>query len=430
MRSESAATRTRVRDLPRAFWWLWVAELIIWVGRFVVPFMSIFLTTREGLTPAMAGVVVSGYGLGTMISQLLGGVLADRYGRRRVAAISLVASALVLAVIPFSPGIAVTAPLLIVYGLFNGACQPIFVTMVGDLVPAEHRRMAFNYNYWAVNLGYAVGPILAGVLADRWFEGLFFGQAVLMLVAFAVVMLRVPEMLPKESEPPPAPAGIAETGTPVSVPRAGLGTVLRDRTFMVFTVLMFVYSMVYIQSTTTLPMVMTQQGFSSAQYGYLLTANGLLLCLLQIPAARILGRWSAEVVVAGSLIVTAIGVGMQASAATLTMYLVTVCIWTLGELGSHAQAQALASDMALPGARARYQGVYALHFSLATVIGPLLGGALLHAAGVQVLWIVAGATSAVVAIGLALTARQRTARRSVPTPPVAAVPAAATTSTV
>lgn len=420
---------TRIADLPRAFWWLWTAELIIWIGRFVVPFMSIFLTGHEGMTAGAAGLVVSGYGAGMMISSLGGGMLADRFGRKRVAAVSLGASAGILVAIPFAPGLPATIALLVLYGLANGACQPIVVTLIGDIVPAAHRRMAFNYNAWAVNLGYAIGPIIAGALAQRHVELLFHSQAALMLLALVVLLARVPEgltLLPAPTSPAAAEAARAEATDPGAVhspptaeatarpvPRRaepGLAAVLRDRPFVVFTLLMFVYAMVYVQSTTTLPMVMTQQGLSSAQYGYLLTANGLLLCLLQIPAARLLGRWSAEIVIGVSLLVTAVGVGVQAAAASMLFYLGAVCIWTLGELGSHAQAQSLAADMARPDRRARYQGVYALHFSLATVVGPMLGGLVLEHLGATALWLLAGATSAVVAGGLLLT-RSGRARR-------------------
>ncbi|WP_258933539.1 hypothetical protein [Nesterenkonia pannonica] len=55
---------TRLRDLSAAYWWLWFAELVIWIGRFVVPFMTLFLTRDVGLSASAAGLVVSGYGLG------------------------------------------------------------------------------------------------------------------------------------------------------------------------------------------------------------------------------------------------------------------------------------------------------------------------------------------------------------------------------
>jgi MFS family permease len=136
---------------------------------------------------------------------------------------------------------------------------------------------------------------------------------------------------------------------------------------------MFGYSVVYVQSTVALPLAMAHAGFSTQEYGYLLTLNGVLLCLLQIPSARVLGRWRREVVLAAALCVTAIGVGTQAFASAWLLHAVAVSIWTLGEMGGHPSAQSIASDMSPIRARGRYQGSYALAFSAATMVGPVVG---------------------------------------------------------
>jgi len=190
----------------------------------------------------------------------------------------------------------------------------------------------------------------------------------------------------------------------------GLTAVLRDRVFMTFTLSMFIYSIVYNQSTTSLPLVMTSQGLSSSQFGTLLALNGLLLCLLQIPGARILSRWSRERVVAIAVILTAVGVGLQSVAASMSMYFLAVTIWTLGELGSHAQAQSISADLGRRELRGRYQGVYALNFNLATVVGPVAGGYALEHLGPQGLWLIAAAICLTAALILSLTAGSRNER--------------------
>lgn len=404
--SDAHTGHARLRDLPTTFWWLWTAQLVVWIGRFVVPYMTIYLTSQVGMSATEAGLVVAAYGVGVVVSALSGGVLADRIGRRRVLVGSELLSVAVLVVIPFVEGKFVVAGLLAVYGLFNGAAGPVISTMIGDLVAPRHRRTAFNYNYWAVNLGYAIGPLAAGFMAESSFALLFWAQAALVLVSTLVVLAKVPE-----TRVPTTPCSDVPTSTTTPVlgtgERGGLLGVLTDRVFMTFVAVMFVYSIVYVQSTSTLPLVLTEQGHPSSHYGMLLTLNGVLLCVLQLPTARVLNRWTRDAVIVAAICVTAVGFGLQAWATTLTFYFVTVAIWTLGEMGSHPQAQSLTADLADPRRRGRYQGVYGLTHSLALAVGPVAGGFVLDAWGAQAIWLGAGALAIVVAVLLAVTARTR-----------------------
>lgn len=404
--ADASRGHTRLRDLPATFWWLWTAQLVVWIGRFVVPYMTIFLTAQVGMSATEAGLVVAAYGVGVVVSSLAGGVLADRIGRRRVLIASELLSVVVLVVIPLVDGKLVIAALLAVYGLFNGAAGPVISTMIGDLVPPRHRRTAFNYNYWAVNLGYAIGPLAAGFMAESSFALLFWAQAGLVLVSTVVVVLKVPETRAPVPAAQPADAGRRAAGGR----GGGLLSVLGDRTFMVFAAVMFVYSVVYVQSTSTLPLVMTEQGHPSSHYGMLLTLNGVLLCLLQLPTARVLNRWTRDTVIVAAICVTAVGVGLQAYATTLAFYFVTVAIWTLGEMGSHPQAQSMTADLADPARRGRYQGVYGLTHSLALAVGPVAGGLVLDTFGSTALWLGSGALALVVSVLLGATARTRRQR--------------------
>ncbi|SKC81266.1 MDR family MFS transporter [Krasilnikoviella flava] len=409
MAPPATAGRTRLRDLPAAFWWLWTAQLVVWIGRFVVPYMTIFLTSSVGMSAGEAGVVVAAYGVGVVVSSLAGGVLADRVGRRRVLLAGELLSVVALVAIPLADGAGPIAVLLTAYGLFNGTCGPVIQTMVGDLVEPQHRRTAFNYNYWAVNLGYAIGPLAAGFMAEVSFSLLFWCQAGLVLVSVGVIAAKVPET---RVSPPEEASTTADDGARAPRRRGGGGLlpVLRDRVFMTFAAVMFAYSIVYVQSTTTLPLVMTEQGHPSSDFGILLTLNGVLLCLLQLPTARLFNRWSRDLVIVLAITLTAVGVGLQSVAATLPMYLVTVAIWTLGEMGSHPQATSMTADLADPLRRGRYQGVYGLTHSLATAVGPVAGGFVLDAYGSRVLWLGASGLALVVALMLALTARSRQRR--------------------
>lgn len=393
---------TRLTDLPAAFWWLWVSVLVTWVGRFVVPFLSLFLTAQVGMSSTEAGWLISAYGAGVMVSALGGGVLADRVGRKVTLLGSEAASVIVLVIIPQAIGTPLLlAPLLALYGLANGAGRPAIATMVGDLAAPEHRRAAYGFHTWAVNLGYAIGPVLAGLLAHVDYALLFYGQAVAVLIAALVVVAFVPDVY-----------GTTSRSSRREGARTGLGEVLGDRVFVGFVALMFCYYCVYVQSTTTLPVVMAGQGFTTQEYGYLLTLNGLLLCALQVPAVRVLAGRPESALMVAFLGITIIGMLVQAGADAMLLYLASVALWTLGELGLHPTAQTVSAELASSDLRGRYQGTYVLAFSGASTIAPVVGGMVLDTWGSGALWLGCAGICAVVAVLLGLTAparRRRTA---------------------
>jgi MFS family permease len=131
-----------VGELPRAYWIVWIGTLVNRLGGFVVSFLALYLTRRRGLSIPEAGAIVSLFGLGSMTAGPLGGVLADRIGRRATMLIGLFggsASMLALGFAVRPSAIAVSALLL---GLISDLYRPAVMAMVADLVPVGKRLVA------------------------------------------------------------------------------------------------------------------------------------------------------------------------------------------------------------------------------------------------------------------------------------------------
>src|SRR5262245_40576611 len=94
-----------LRGLPRPFWVLFAGTLVNRVGGFVLIFLTIYLTDVRGLTPALAGTIVSTYGLGAMFGSALGGALSDRVGRLPVLVGSLLGGAVAVSALGLATGL-------------------------------------------------------------------------------------------------------------------------------------------------------------------------------------------------------------------------------------------------------------------------------------------------------------------------------------
>src|SRR6185437_14940548 len=87
------ALAARTGGLPAPFWWLWAGTLVNRAGTFIEPFFVLYLTGPRDLSVRTAGYLLTLVGIGSLVSQPIGGFLTDRFGRRATLGLSLVSTA-------------------------------------------------------------------------------------------------------------------------------------------------------------------------------------------------------------------------------------------------------------------------------------------------------------------------------------------------
>ncbi|MEV7602632.1 MFS transporter [Kitasatospora sp. NPDC089797] len=374
------STADSLGGLPEAFWWLWVSTLVNRLGG-VVSFLALYLTAERGFSASYAGLVASLIGLGSAIAALVGGVLADRIGRRPTLLAVQVLTALTTVVLGSADGRTAIATAAFLVGLTGYASRPAISAMIADLVPGPDRARAFALNYWAINIGFGVSAALAGLIAARGYRPLFLVDALTTLLCAAVVFVKVPETRPT-TPPLPAAAPTASGGV-----GPGLATVFRDRRFMALTTLTFAFGLMLQQGNTTLAVDMGRAGLTSVAYGAVIGINGLLVVLLQIPVTRLTRDQHRGTVLLVSALLTGAGFGLTAFAgSSAPRYALTVGVWTLGEMVQAPASMSLVSELSATHARGRYQGVNSFAWSAASFLGPAAGGLLLDHAGREAVW--------------------------------------------
>lgn len=417
------------------FWGLWVTLLILWMGRFVTSFLSMYLVSDMHVSAGVAGTIVSMYGFGGIFGCLYGGALSDRFGRPAMIVIGNLGSAAMLVLLAFIGNPWIMAITLLAYGAISSMPTPAVAAYVSDVVPFRKQKRAYSLQTWAANFGFAIGPIIANQLVKISYALMFYAEAAVLVFATILMIVFFKEVgLGKRPRGEVAPArasqaaesaagnavehAVKQTGESQRPQRFSVWRSYRracaDGALMSMVVLMFLYTLAYYQIVSGLPISMTQIGLGTDEYSSLLTINGGLLCLLQIPAIGLFQRMSNTRVLVLGMSITAVGYAFQIGANSWVAFAIATVLWTLGELGTFPIAATTVANIAPKDVRGTYQGLYNLVWSLSNAFSPLVGGWILNAFGSRVLWICCTVMFVIVAIGFYVTRgpRERAAARN------------------
>lgn len=390
-------------DLPGAFWTIWTAILVNRLATFVTPFLLLYLTTEKGVGLARAGLMVSMLGLGSMVSTTVGGWAADVLGRRPTMLTGYLLSGLSLLGLaradgPHALGVAVLA-----VGLTGELARPAMQAYVADVVP-EHRRVrAYSLTFWAVNIGFSVATLAAGLLSGLGLGTLFVVDGLTTLVAGLLLWLALPRPARSGSAGPAQPAG-------------SVWPVLRHRRILVLTAAATAYALVYQQAYTTLPVVMGRDGLGPEVYGPVVALNGLVIVVLQPWASTRVERHDLTRVYAASLALVGLGFGATLLATSALGHALVVALWSVGEVGCAAVISSLFVEGVPERLRGRVLALLSLTFAAGMAGGPAVGTWVLDGWGAAVLW--SGCAALLVLAALAVTRFVRTTPSPVrpPTP--------------
>jgi MFS family permease len=335
-----------------------------------IPFLSLYLFQDRGLSMTIVGTIMLIAGLCSAIAHVIGGELSDRIGRRPVIIGALGVRVLMylgMALLIESSAAVWTIVVCYFIGQAIGMMErPASSAIVTDLSPRKRLTETFGLLRVGINLGWAAGPAIGGYLATFLPYSWLFGVAAL-LTALALLLVL---LFLKESH----------TGTQEKSELRNLTSIVKDRVFLLFTTISLLVFLLMGQMMSTLSIfTVDTMGLSTAQYGLLLTTNGLIVVLFQYPVAYKLGNAiKSRVLIIGSLLYT-LGYLVFGWAGGFAWAVIAIVVITIGEIIHAPTSLAVAGELAPYKYIGRYMGIFGLTQILGISIGPLLGGILLDA---------------------------------------------------
>ena len=362
--------------LPPTFWLIWTGTLVNRLGGFVIPFLTLYLTAQRAIPVGRAALIVSLFGAGSFLAQLGGGELTDRLGRRPVMLMSFFVTPVFMIMLGLARDLLLISAATFIVGFFMDLYRPAVGAAIADLVPPESRTRAYGYNYWAINLGAAVAPLLAGLMASYNYLILFVADALTTAVFGLIVFFGIRETRPAEAQ--------HTSHSPVS---ERITQLRREPILLIFSLITLFFGVIYMQGNVTLPLDMQSHGLGPRDYGVAIAVNGFLIILVTIPVSNMAAKWPRFETVAISAVLLGAGFGFTALATSLPLFALSVALWTLGEIAATSVSPAIIADLSPVRLRGLYQGIFGAAWGLSYFIGPLAGGWVYEQLGSTALWI-------------------------------------------
>lgn len=173
-----------------------IAVLQAWAQQNMVTFLPKYLKDL-GQSPAIYGLIAGLFMGGSALGNVLGGQLADRFGKQRVAGTALALASIplfLLSQVGWSPWLFLLVPL---SGMLTGSVHSIIVVIAQGVIRGG-MALASGLTLGIMFTAGAFGTLLSGSLADNWgFPVLFQMTAGLVLTA-SLVSVRLKETAPRQ----------------------------------------------------------------------------------------------------------------------------------------------------------------------------------------------------------------------------------------
>jgi FSR family fosmidomycin resistance protein-like MFS transporter len=244
----------------------------------VLPAILPLLIAQNGYSYLAAGLLVTAYNVTSSFTQPVIGWLSDKRGLTISVSISLFISAVFVALMGVAKDYRLIMAFAVIAALGHACFHPTALSIVSRLCTSGNRGQITSYFVVGGNIGYAIGPVLAGVLV--WWFGL---PGLLFLIIPAIVMVFVLRIL--------LPGGIAAAKTAHAVPDSAAADVSSKWPFVVLMVASIFRAWAIFAALTFLPTYLVSQGYTLVIASLIMTL--MLLCGVvgQVAGGRISDRF-------------------------------------------------------------------------------------------------------------------------------------------
>jgi MFS family permease len=369
-----------LKKLPHDMWVIFFTTLINRTGTMVLPFLTLYLTSERKVSPAEAGFVIAVYGFAALVTAPVVGRISDKIGALKVMKSSLIFSGISLFLFSFITNYYLILLITFIWSVINESFRPANMSLISEVTDASQRRTGFALNRLAINLGMSIGPVVGGFLSLIDFSLLFYANGFSAIAAGSYLTFAKLNLKREENH----------SGILVQTEEPGIKfSVLKNKIFLFFLIGITPVTIVFFQHIGAMPIfVVNDLGYTTAAFGLFSAVNTVLIIIAEVPLNEWMTNWKYRNSLFLGALFCRIGFGGMAFINESIGLVITIIIWTVGEMIFFPVTAAYVSEIAPPKKRGEYMGYFQMTFSIGFMLGPWLGTEIYERFGAFNLWII------------------------------------------
>lgn len=341
----------------------------------VVPFLTLYLISM-GHSVSAAGIVLACFGFGAFSGAFFGGKLTDKIGFYPVQIITLIGGGIMFFILAQMKTYWLICVFTYLLAFVNEAFRPANSTAIASYSKPENRTRSYALNRLAINIGWAIGSGLGGLLSNVNFKYLFYVDGATNIVAAILVIIFLKPVDHKNE--PPLHENVKKASTPYA-----------DKTYMYFIILTMLFALCFFQIFTNLsPYLFTELHFSKPLIGFLLAINGVIIALIEMVIIYKLDgkRKNLDYISFGIALVGIAFIMLNIPGMGPALAFGIITLLTIGEIFSMPFMNSFWIARTSAGNRGQYAALYTMAWSAAQTLGPLGGSQIADHFGFKWLW--------------------------------------------
>lgn len=345
------------------------------------PFITVYFANALG--NHTAGILMTIPPIVSIIGSMVGGNLADKWGRRPIMLIGASFQTIMFAIFAFSNSYWINYLAFIGIGLGKAIYSPASEAMVADIVSENDRRQIFATFITGNNIGAVLGPALGAFFFFYYRSELLWTCTFVMLFYCILIYLKIHESIPITQKNAERKKNLA---TVMIEQWRGYHLIFRDKIFVlyilagVFSIITIMqldlYLAIYVTKYVPSQPLISWHDWSfvlknTEVLGWILGLNGLLFVFCVLPVTKWLKAWNdRDVFILSS---TLAGIGMFAVGFTTNIWFLFVLtiIFTLGEIVRSPVTNNFVSSYAPANSRGQYMAASSLQFTVGRFFAPI-----------------------------------------------------------
>ncbi len=367
------------QGLSNATWLLALVMFINQSGSMVLPFLGVYMSTVLEFSLKNAGIVLSTFGVGSILGSLIGGWLTDKLGSYKIQTFSLFFSVPFYLILPIFKSFEALCVAIFFLSLIKELFRPANSASVSYYAKPENLIRAFSLNRMALNLGYSVGPAIGGFLAAVSYDFLFYTNG---LMSFLAGILFFFYFRTRKGNTPEKT--VSDKAQSINSKSA-----YTDKKFLLFSFFIAIYAFCFFQILNTLPLFYKNIALmTEKEVGLLMGFNGIVVFILEMALVHYAEKkftLTANMII-GSLFCGSAFFVLLPSHAIWILY-VSIFLISISEILIMPFASTVAVNRSNTFNRGSYMGLNGISFSVAFITSPLLGTMIAEQFGFTNLWI-------------------------------------------